>query len=277
MVVTQFVAAPRSSQERLASERRRERWRLAAGLRAGLHRLLLRAQHFGDGQSEGVRYEQGGDEQLFSAKVASESYPLAQSSSGPGQELRAFEAFFRQHERQVVAFLWRMTGDEQTAHDLSQEVFIRAWRHFARIHDYEQPGAWLMRVATNLALTHLRGAGARATDAFGERDEPARSDPARRFVERDLVQRTLLELAPQQRASLVLREVYGFSCEEIGQTLGVSRGAVKMALLRGREQFRARYQRHMLDGSSGRREQGYGLGYGLGYGSGDGQNREGRR
>ncbi|MEO7003767.1 MAG: RNA polymerase sigma factor, partial [Ktedonobacterales bacterium] len=161
-------------------------------------------------------------------------------------------AFFRQHERQVVAYLWRMTGDEQAAHDLSQETFIRAWRHFARISGYEQPGAWLLRVATNLALTYLRSAGTHSSTHFADGDEPARSDPARRFVERDLVQRTLLELTPQQRASLVLREVYGFSCEEIGQTLGVSRGAVKMALLRGREQFRVHYLRHTApDISSG--------------------------
>ena len=64
-----------------------------------------------------------------------------------------------------------------------------------------------------------------------------------RFIEVDLVEQTLLELPPKQRAALVLREVYGFSCEEIGSTLGMSRDAVKMSLWRARERFRVRYAR----------------------------------
>jgi RNA polymerase sigma-70 factor (ECF subfamily) len=159
-----------------------------------------------------------------------------------------FEAFFRQYERQVVACVWRITGDEQTAHDLSQETFVRAWRHYAQIRGYEQPGAWLLRVATHLALNEQRRRASPTASAAPFADDDAydalaRSDPNLRFVERDLVEQTLLELTPQQRAALVLREVYGFSCEEIGRTLGASRDAIKMTLWRGREQFRLHYLR----------------------------------
>ena len=61
------------------------------------------------------------------------------------------------------------------------------------------------------------------------------------FVESDLVTQTLLGLSPKQRSALVLREIYGLSCEEVGQMLGMTREAVKMALWRAREQFRRRY------------------------------------
>jgi len=162
--------------------------------------------------------------------------------------IEEFEAFFRRYERQVVACLWRITGDEPTAHDLSQETFVRAWRHFEQIRGYEQPGAWLIRVATHLALNELRrrGSPTAAAERFADddaHDALSRSDPNLRFAERDLVQQTLLELTPQQRAALVLREVYGFTCEEIGRTLGTSRDAIKMTLWRGREQFRLHYLR----------------------------------
>lgn len=162
--------------------------------------------------------------------------------------IEEFEAFFRRYERQVVACLWRITGDEATAHDLSQETFVRAWRHYEQIRGYEQPGAWLIRVATHLALNELRRRAAPTANAerFADddaQDALARSDPNLRFAERDLVQQTLLELTPQQRAALVLREVYGFTCEEIGRTLGASRDAIKMTLWRGREQFRLHYLR----------------------------------
>lgn len=156
----------------------------------------------------------------------------------------AFEPFFREHERAVYACLWRLIGDAQSARDLTQETFLRAWRHFDRAQAYDRPLAWLLRIATNLAFSQYQRESARptvSTDALRDSDTPSRSDPTRGLAERDLVQRTLLELPPNQRAALVLREVYGFSCEEIGGMLDMSRDAVKMALFRGREGFRRRY------------------------------------
>ena len=156
-----------------------------------------------------------------------------------------FEAFFLQHEHAIFGYLLRLTGDEQSAHDLSQEAFLRAWQHYDKIRGYDHPAAWLFRVASNLAISHLRRRSSPVGSAklLGDDDSPARSDPAMRFIEVDLVEQTLLELPPKQRAALVLREVYGFSCEEIGVTLGMSRDAVKMSLWRAREQFRVRYVR----------------------------------
>ena len=74
-----------------------------------------------------------------------------------------------------------------------------------------------------------------------EDDDPAGSDHSTRFAEQDIVRQTLLQLPIRQRATLILREVYGLSCAEIGDLLHISRDAVKMALWRAREQFRARY------------------------------------
>src|SRR5258708_17376205 len=59
-----------------------------------------------------------------------------------------FEAFFRQHERAIFTYLWRMTGDEQAAYDLSQETFLPAWRPFERVLGSQLPGGRLFRFAT---------------------------------------------------------------------------------------------------------------------------------
>lgn len=157
----------------------------------------------------------------------------------------AFEALFTQFERPIFGYLMRMTSDEQTARDLSQETFLRAWQHFSKLRTYDSPAAWLFRVATNLAISHLRRRSTLVGSAqlLGDDDSPARSDPAMHFIEYDLVQRTLLALSPKQRATLVLREIYGLNCDEIARLLGCSRDAAKMTLWRGREQFRARYLR----------------------------------
>lgn len=161
------------------------------------------------------------------------------------RQLPSFEAFFRQHERDIFGYLWRITGDEQVAYDLSQETFVRAWQHFDRIATYERPGGWLFRVATNLALTHQKRAAAPvgAAQPFSTGNEPSISDPAWRLAESEAIRATLLALPPQQRAALVLREVCGFSCAEVAETLGITLAAAKMTLSRGRDAFRARYTR----------------------------------
>jgi RNA polymerase sigma-70 factor (ECF subfamily) len=157
----------------------------------------------------------------------------------------AFDAFFQRHERDIFGYLWRMTGDEQAAYDLSQEVFLRAWQHFARVSAYERPGGWLFRVATNLALNHLRQRATYLAVArpLAEGADLGATDPALRLVEGDAVHRALMALAPRQRAALVLREVYGLTCDEIGASLGISRGAAKTMLWRARDEFRKHYER----------------------------------
>jgi RNA polymerase sigma-70 factor, ECF subfamily len=167
----------------------------------------------------------------------------ARAASAPG-DLPSFEAFFREHQRAIFSYLYRMTGDEQAAYDLSQETFVRAWQRFDRIRGYEQPAAWLFRVATNLALNDRRGRASpvRATLSLDADMDPAGSDPSWRFAERDAIREALLAMPPRQRAALVLREVYGLSGEDVAATLGISSGAAKMLLSRAREQFRVQYR-----------------------------------
>lgn len=160
-----------------------------------------------------------------------------------------FEAFFLRYDRQITSYLWHMTGDEQIASELAQETFLRAWQHFEAVCHYEQPLSWLFRVATNLARQHHRrqAAPVGAATALNEDTDPASSDPTIRFAEQDLVRQTLLQLPIHQRTALILREVYGLSCAEVGNLLNISRDAVKMALWRAREQFRVRYLREEED------------------------------
>ncbi len=157
----------------------------------------------------------------------------------------AYEAFIREHQRAILNYLWRMTGDEQNAYDLTQEVFVRAWRHFGKLRAYERPRAWLYRVATNLALTSLAGRKTPliSIDALDFGQEPATSDPAWRVAERDLVRVALDGLSPQRRAALTLREVFGLSCVEVARALDISEAGARMTLSRAREQFRALYLR----------------------------------
>jgi RNA polymerase sigma-70 factor (ECF subfamily) len=159
-----------------------------------------------------------------------------------------YEAFVREHERAILNYLWRMTGDEQGAYDLTQEVFLRAWQRFDQVRGYDNPRAWLFRVATNLALTTLARRRPLTSEAtLDAENEPAVSDPSWRLVRRDLVRRTLQRLNPQRRAALCLREVYGLSYPEVAKALGVSVAAARMTLSRACEQFRELYLREEGD------------------------------
>jgi RNA polymerase sigma-70 factor (ECF subfamily) len=166
-----------------------------------------------------------------------------------------FEAFFRRHQQVIFGYLWRLTGEEQVAYDLSQETFIRAWQHFVDLRHYDHPDGWLFRVATNLALKHLRHrrivtrlvtTTVHYDDGQAELADWAPVDPAdyaEQVVQEDLVHLVLLALAPRPRALLVLHDVYGLSTVEVAETLNMTHAAVKMMLCRAREQFRLRYQR----------------------------------
>lgn len=152
----------------------------------------------------------------------------------------AFAAFVAAHEAPLFAYLWRSTGDEHAAYDLRQETFIRAWRHFAQVRDYERPLAWLYHVATNLALNYRRDQRPAAPPL--KEDDLASSDPAWRLAERDLIHETLLKLPARERQALALRSGQGLSCEEVATALDISAAAARVLLFRAREHFRALYQ-----------------------------------
>ena len=176
------------------------------------------------------------------AQIAGGSPQPVDQSADTASTIAAFESLMRGHERDVFGYLWRLTGDEQTAYDLCQETFLRAWQHFATMSRYEQPGAWLFRVATNLAINFLkkRKLLTYPADDAEEAALPLAEDPLHGFVVRDLVHRALLHLQPRYRSALVLREVYGLSSEEVALALGTTHAAAKMTLSRAREEFRQR-------------------------------------
>lgn len=160
-------------------------------------------------------------------------------------DIAAFEVFFHAHERPIFAYLWRMAGDEQTAYDLCQETFLRAWQRFTRVATYDKPAAWLFRVATNLALNSAQRRAVRERERVVAVALPGgdASDPADQIVGADLIQRTLQTLAPRRRAVLILHDAAGLSTAEVAEALGMRQGAVRMALSRAREEFRVRYAR----------------------------------
>jgi len=148
-----------------------------------------------------------------------------------------FDALFRQYEQPICSYLARMTGDPARAQELTQETFIRAYRALARGERWDNPRAWLYRVASRLA-----------TDTYRRRRllqwlPLSESDPALapEVEDRVAVQAALDALPPKYRVPLLLYVYAGCSVAEVAETLGLSESAVKMRLSRAREMFRQAY------------------------------------
>jgi RNA polymerase sigma-70 factor, ECF subfamily len=187
--------------------------------------------------------------------VESDPYCPPLSSIDPHQP--EFDAFFAELAQPLFGYLLRMIPSHEVAMELAQESFFRAWQHFAELQFYDRPEAWLYRVATNLAISHLRRKKSFCfTQVFrytGGESDPGESGAEYEFLadpfdleqqtaDRVHIEQTLQQLAERQRAALLLRAVYGFSCEEISTTLGISVANVRQTLSRARQRFRKLYE-----------------------------------
>jgi RNA polymerase sigma-70 factor, ECF subfamily len=172
-------------------------------------------------------------------------------------ECPEFNAFFARYEQPLNGYLRRMVPCTEVALELSQEAFFRAWQHFPELQIYDRPEAWLYRVATNLAISYIRRKkplpfaqlyrystdGGEPSDSGVDPELLADSlDLEQQTAEKMMIEQTLQQLAKRQRAALVLRSVYGLSCQEISVTLGISVANVRQTLSRGRARFRKLYR-----------------------------------
>src|SRR3954447_2853563 len=124
-----------------------------------------------------------------------------------------------------------LTRSPWDAEDLAQDTMARAFVTLGQMGGPPpNPRAWLFRVASNLWLDHLRRQ--RREDRRGAHEEPSVGNDAR--AAREAAGTLLGQLAPQERAAVILKDVFDLSLEEIAEALSTTTGAVKAALHRGR-------------------------------------------
>ena len=174
--------------------------------------------------------------------------PPVQTSPSGVSPPADFATFMRNYQDMVFSTAARLTGNETQAEDISQEVFLRAHRHFAMLSTSPSAGGWLKTVATNLSLNHLSRYRNRWR-FFSElkRDDAEADAPEADFAAPDtffggfeaderrvLVERALDELPAHQRVPLVLYHFEDLPYDEIAKKLGVSLPKVKTDILRAR-------------------------------------------
>lgn len=158
------------------------------------------------------------------------------------RDIPAFEALVHQYERRIYALCLRMvSGARGEAEDITQEVFLAAWRRLPDIDTDAAFGGWLYRIATNRCLNALRGR--RPSVVFDEHTAPAApsgSDPQRatqNAAAMTALNAALATLPAPQRACWLLREIHGRSYEEIAQLVGTTTAAVRGRIARARTEL----------------------------------------
>lgn len=150
------------------------------------------------------------------------------------------EAFCRREYPRLVGSLSLHCGDAGAAEDLAQEALARAVDRWERVGRMEAPGAWVHRVAINLASSHYRRRQAerRARARHGAAVDRDDVDLAGALAVRQAVRR----LPDRQRTALVLRFFLQMSVAETAAVMGCSEGAVTQHTRRGVAALRARFQ-----------------------------------
>ena len=151
-----------------------------------------------------------------------------------------FDDFYHAHFRALTVQLCAYTSDLAQAQDLAQEAFCRAYARWSKVVQYDDPVAWVRRVAWNLAVSRWRRTRTALTFLRKQRRDAAQVDGPN--PERAALVEALGRLPDTLRRAMVLRYLADRTVADIADREGVPEGTVKSWLHRGRAALAAQLQ-----------------------------------
>lgn len=162
-------------------------------------------------------------------------------------ETNAFEILVRRHERTIFNLVYRMLGDYDEAAEISQEVFLSAFRAVGQFRGEANFSTWLYRIALNHASTRRKSLGSRQQKIVSMEKADPLSDPLPGPPElfekqevRERVQSALKQLDPEDAAVILLRDLQDVPYDEVARVLEIPVGTVKSRLHRARQALKSR-------------------------------------
>jgi RNA polymerase sigma factor (sigma-70 family) len=161
-----------------------------------------------------------------------------------------FEALMRRHEREIMRYLLRLSGDRETAADLFQETWLRAYRAYPRLRHDDNVRAWLYAIATNLSRNWTRDSARRARvivplgDQSLERNPGAashRSDDGDAAYAALRMRELIAGLPSKQREALHLRYSAGLDYASIALTMDCSEESARANVSQAVRKLRERW------------------------------------
>jgi len=177
------------------------------------------------------------------------------------EDKEAFEELVRRHQARVFAVAGGILRNKQDVEDIAQQVFLKAYFSLKRFDQRAAFSTWLYKITVNecwdllrkrkvrplLYEADLSEEQARQYSASGEKEEQSQ-DVSERLEKRQELERLLDCLEERDRTMLVLKEVQGFSVEEIAAILGINGNTVKVRLFRARQRITERVRRRRVAG-----------------------------
>ncbi|MFR3788200.1 MAG: RNA polymerase sigma factor [Agathobaculum desmolans] len=164
-------------------------------------------------------------------------------------ELSAFEELVRKYEKRVYAVALRSSGSPEDAADITQEVFLRAWRSIETFRGDSGFSTWLFRITMNMCVDHARHKQSQPQcqplvigEEDAERPIPDTAPTPEEHLDNSELGRELAAaldaVSEEHRRIVLLRDVSGMSYTEIAEVLEISEGTVKSRLARARVALR---------------------------------------
>jgi RNA polymerase sigma-70 factor, ECF subfamily len=153
-----------------------------------------------------------------------------------------FDEALRRHDREIMRYLLRTTGDREDALDLFQETWLRAYRAYPQLDSAAGLRPWLFRIATNLCLNRVRDRARRSRvisgDAVHEVSDPSSAtDPGHEGVLH--LKAMVARLPGKQRQALVMRKFGGLEYDEIAAAMGCSAEAARADVYQAMKKIKA--------------------------------------
>lgn len=166
---------------------------------------------------------------------------------------QAFETLVHKYERRVFAVALQLTRNGELAQELTQEVFVRAWRHLPRFKGGASFYTWVYRILQNLNIDRHRRNKRRTSSEFDDgvgwrvaevgvgytaRAQADGLEHTHRSEMHQVLHEALADLSENHREILVLREVQDLSYEEIAEVMGIPKGTVMSRLFHARRKLK---------------------------------------
>ncbi len=149
----------------------------------------------------------------------------------------ALQGLYDECQPMIYRLLVRMAGTQDAA-DLTQQVFLQAFRRLNQFSGRSTFQTWLYRLAVNESLQHLRRRGRHKTHSLQHEPPDRGREHADRLEQSELLERALSMIDPELRSVFLLREVEELSYEQIANAAGIPAGTVGSRLNRARKELR---------------------------------------
>jgi RNA polymerase sigma-70 factor (ECF subfamily) len=146
------------------------------------------------------------------------------------------------HGQNLFGYVFKYLRNEENSRDIVQDVFEKLWKNRKKV-DYDKAKAWMFRTGHNGLINF---SNRYKKTVYDTENIPERGRVDSRYETKELIDKVLNQLPPIQKSIVLLRDLEGYSYDEIGEILEVSQSQVKVYLFRARKKMQKQLKNLMI-------------------------------